>query len=439
MALAIAVAWHLPASAAFVELGLGISQPGLNPTEQPWAVGVAWQLGYVHPLAKRWQFVATGSYSRYLNDTLSASTIKFPSDHADRRWRMLALDVGAEYLISSGTTWIPYARGSVGAAFWNVEMLNGEAVPATDASGATTDFAAQEVVLRGSLGMRYQASKSVGVALEMEGAFLTGLGADFSTVTNDSRSRGTASLLLKVSYHFGQTDVYQEAGSTQGVGASETALVPSYTASDSDRDGVPDDVDRCPGTQGEAAEWVDVHGCVVDSDADGVPDFRDECPESSNKWSVDSTGCVVDTDQDGIPDLLDLCPDTPSRVLVDSLGCPSHPPLSEKVVFRFNYPSGESNLDADAQAQLRALVPTIKFNPDVKVLVQGYTDNIGAAESNLALSQERAERVTEFFVQEGIPASQMKAVGKGETNFVASNETAEGRAKNRRIEIVPIP
>jgi outer membrane protein OmpA-like peptidoglycan-associated protein len=439
MAMAMACAWHLPAFATHVELGLGLSQPGLNPTEQPWSVGTAWRLGYARPLAKRWQFVATGSYSRYLNDTLSTSSIKFPSGHADSRWRMMALDVGAEYLFQTSTPWMPYARGSAGAAFWNVETLDGEAVPATDASGVTIDFAAQEVILRGALGIRYQASTSVGLALELEGVFLTGLGADFSSATDDSRSRGTASLLVKVSYHFGKTDVYQEPNSMLREPDLESTQVLSHTPVDSDQDGVPDEMDQCPGTEAGAAEWVDVNGCVVDSDGDGVPDFRDDCPESSTQWTVDSTGCVVDTDQDGIPDLLDECPDTPERVMVDGRGCPSYPPLSETRVFRFNYPSGESSLDPEAKAQLRALVPTLKSNPDVKVLIQGYTDNVGAAESNLALSQERAETVTEFFLQEGIPAAQMKAVGKGETNFVASNETAEGRSKNRRIEIVPIP
>jgi OOP family OmpA-OmpF porin len=207
---------------------------------------------------------------------------------------------------------------------------------------------------------------------------------------------------------------------------------------DADADGVADRIDRCPETPAEAAGWVDAYGCPVDRDGDGVPDYRDACPETSESWPVNDSGCVIDADDDGVPDLADDCPDTPGGTPVDGRGCPHYAPLTEKLVFRFNYESGGSRLDADAQRQLRELVPRLKYNADTEIRIYGYTDNIGPADANLALSQKRAERVKEFLVAEGIVADRLTAQGKGETNFVATNATAEGRAQNRRIELIPV-
>ena len=98
-----------------------------------------------------------------------------------------------------------------------------------------------------------------------------------------------------------------------------------------------------------------------------------------------------------------------------------------------------SRLNADARGQLASIVPNLKYNPKVKVNIYGYSDNIGVADANLALSQKRADRVKEFLVQQGIPPKQIIAKGRGESNFIATNNTKAGREQNRRIEIVPIP
>jgi OOP family OmpA-OmpF porin len=152
---------------------------------------------------------------------------------------------------------------------------------------------------------------------------------------------------------------------------------------------------------------------------------------------VDSTGCVADSDSDGVADAADLCAKTPAGILVDSTGCPDYPPLEDTVVLRIDYPPGGTQLDAHSEATLRALAPVLIYNPSVQAEIRGYTDNVGAVEANLALSQKRALVVKEFLVSRGVPAAQLSAVGRGETNFVAPNDTKEGRAQNRRIEISP--
>jgi outer membrane protein OmpA-like peptidoglycan-associated protein len=94
---------------------------------------------------------------------------------------------------------------------------------------------------------------------------------------------------------------------------------------DSDRDGVPDGIDRCPNTP--AGVQVDALGCPLDSDHDGVPDYLDKCINTPSGVQVYTSGpkagCPVDTDNDGVPDYLDRCPNTPANARpVDASGCP---------------------------------------------------------------------------------------------------------------------
>ena len=425
------------ARASHVELAAGLAQPGLNPAEQPWAVGTAFRLGYLRPFSERWSFTAAGTYHRFQNDTSSNSTIKlnFSNDHADQRWQLLAVDLGAQYDFAAGQAFVPYARGSVGVSFWNVQYLNGDPVEVTTASGAPSEFSAQELTLRGALGVTYPASAAVGLSLEVEGSYLTGLGADFSEATDQSRSRAVATLLFKVSFDLGQG-----SGDVQITTASP-ATVPAAASpaqADSDQDGVPDVADRCPSTPAAARGWVDVEGCPIDSDRDGVPDYRDRCAHSDSRWPVDTSGCAADSDSDGVADAADACPGTAPGLRVNNAGCPEYPALQDTVVLRFEYPPGGTQLDAEAQATLQELVPAILYNPAVQIAICGYTDDAGDSQSNFELSQQRAQVVKDFLVAEGIPASQLVATGQGESRPIAPNDTPEGRALNRRIELVPV-
>ncbi|MBN2807622.1 MAG: OmpA family protein [Prolixibacteraceae bacterium] len=89
---------------------------------------------------------------------------------------------------------------------------------------------------------------------------------------------------------------------------------------DTDKDGVIDNLDECPGTPKGAT--VDSKGCPSDQDNDGVFDGIDECPDTPAGAKVDEKGCPLDTDGDGVIDLYDQCPDTPKRTKVDDKGCP---------------------------------------------------------------------------------------------------------------------
>ncbi|WP_205743319.1 OmpA family protein [Geobacter sp. FeAm09] len=90
---------------------------------------------------------------------------------------------------------------------------------------------------------------------------------------------------------------------------------------DTDKDGVPDYLDKCPETP--KGIKVDRDGCPVDSDGDGVPDYLDKCPGTPPGVKVDQNGCPLDSDGDGVPDYLDKCPGTPENTKVDKDGCPA--------------------------------------------------------------------------------------------------------------------
>ena len=79
----------------------------------------------------------------------------------------------------------------------------------------------------------------------------------------------------------------------------------------------------------------------------------------------------------------------------------------------------------------------LKQHPDVSVNVNGYCDAIGSVRYNLKLSERRSDAVVKYLADHGIAEGRMSPHGFGKTNFVATNKTAEGRAQNRRVELVP--
>lgn len=200
---------------------------------------------------------------------------------------------------------------------------------------------------------------------------------------------------------------------------------------DGDNDGVPDHLDQCPDTP--VGVQVGNDGCPLDSDNDGVPDYLDQCPDTPAGTPVDNQGCPLeaeDSDGDGVPDDEDQCPDTPPGVEVDEVGC-SKPVVLEGVHFKFD----SAQLTSQAREVLDEVAESLQANPDVEVLIEGYTDSIGSSAYNQRLSQLRAESAMNYLVSQGIEQSRLKAVGYGEKCPIATNATKEGRAQNRRVEL----
>lgn len=97
---------------------------------------------------------------------------------------------------------------------------------------------------------------------------------------------------------------------------------------------------------------------------------------------------------------------------------------------------GQSNLRPEARESLDKLAQFVAADPGKRILIEGHTDSTGGANANLILSQKRAEAVRETLVAMGVDASRMTAVGVGAERPVASNDTAAGRAKNRRVDVI---
>jgi OOP family OmpA-OmpF porin len=205
---------------------------------------------------------------------------------------------------------------------------------------------------------------------------------------------------------------------------------------DADRDGVPDGLDDCPDTPPAAAGYIDIHGCPVDSDFDGVPDYRDSCPNGPVGAVVDAKGCPIDSDGDGVPDGLDDCPGTEAGIQVDSRGCIDVSFLKDTMRIYINYLPGSFEIDERTKARLEPLVKKLLILKDVSFEIVAYTDNVGTPEANELLSQKRANRMRDWLESVGIARERMTPVGRGEVNFLDTNDTAEGRMKNRRLELI---
>src|SRR5579885_851746 len=117
---------------------------------------------------------------------------------------------------------------------------------------------------------------------------------------------------------------------------------------------------------------------------------------------------------------------------------PPPPPVKEKLVLRgVHFDFNRYNIRPGDAAVLDEAASTLRDHPNVVVQVNGYCDAMGSVDYNLRLSQKRAEAVANYLEQRGIPATRMLIQGFGKTDFVATNETPEGRAQNRRVELVP--
>ena len=264
---------------------------------------------------------------------------------------------------------------------------------------------------------------------------------------------------------------------------------------DSDMDGVSDKKDNCPNTPSGVA--VDANGCPIDTDGDGVADYIDDCPtvagltslkgcpdadgdgvadkddkcpDTPKGWKVDATGCPLDKDEDGVADTIDKCPDTPAGMDVDKDGCPvdtdgdgvadyldkcptvagpkenngcpvieeaatetTSPEMTVEPVY-FDY--DKSNVLQVEKAKIEKLVNILKTNANYSVDMTGNADDKGTAEYNMKLSEKRIDSVVKAITNSGVKANRIaKQKPLGETKPVATNDTEEGRALNRRVTI----
>lgn len=175
-----------------------------------------------------------------------------------------------------------------------------------------------------------------------------------------------------------------------------------------------------------------------DSDGDGVPDEQDRCADTPAGVSVDVNGCPLDEDGDGVPDFQDRCPGTPVGTMVDHQGCPLAPvaePSFEPVYFSYDRSELTDYARATLDTAARMLIGRLRDEPALRMELSGHTDWMGTEAYNLALSETRARSVKRYLVSRGVDPARLVVAALGESSPAASNETDEGRAKNRRVEL----
>jgi OOP family OmpA-OmpF porin len=143
---------------------------------------------------------------------------------------------------------------------------------------------------------------------------------------------------------------------------------------------------------------------------------------------------IVDSDRDGVPDQNDRCPGTLEGLATDNRGCAATAEQSsvrlEGVTFEFN----SAQLTPNASTTLRRVAEALRGEPNLRAEIAGHTDSSGADDYNQRLSQERANSVLQFLVAQGIDRGRLVARGYGEGQPVADNGTEAGRDLNRRVE-----
>jgi len=210
---------------------------------------------------------------------------------------------------------------------------------------------------------------------------------------------------------------------------------------DTDGDTVPDAQDVCPLTMGDpnAAER---RGCPSDRDGDRIVDVDDRCPDEPGVATADPArfGCPADTDGDGIVDVADACPNEKGDRSDDpkTSGCPRLVRVTgDQIVImqEVNFATASDVISPDSHGLLEQVASVFAQHSEItRVAVEGHTDDVGLVDHNLALSQRRAVAVVRWLVDHGVDARRLEARGFGPRRPIASNDTATGKAKNRRVE-----
>jgi len=385
-------------------------------------------------------------------------------DSSDGEIEGIGLMVNGWYDFNRDGTWHPYVGGGVGAVQVDLQDIDVGDVRVSDddtvfafqaGAGVSVDVAERWAL---DLGYRYRGT---------DDPSFRGESGDSRADVESEYEQQAVTLALRYVFASsrrddsdgdGVADIYDECPNTPEGAPVDAQGCPL----DTDGDGVPDYKDDCPNT--EQGVQVDERGCPLDSDGDGVPNYQDECPGTPKGAPVDDKGCALDSDNDGVPDYRDDCPNTPAGQQVNSRGCPlvvdsdgdgvpddrdkcpGTPPgvpvltngcavnqsaIMQGVSFEFN----KATLTRSASSILDRVAEVLKESPGFVIEIAGHTDSIGSASYNQQLSQARAESARQYLIEQGVNPERLQARGYGESDPIADNDTDEGRASNRRVEL----
>ena len=217
---------------------------------------------------------------------------------------------------------------------------------------------------------------------------------------------------------------------------------------DNDFDGVLDPADECPNDPEDTDMFEDLDGCLdADNDEDGIFDLDDQCPnipEDFDGWD-DVDGCAdPDNDRDGHLDEDDACMNEPEDFdgVEDDDGCPEEESglvnltcEAIEIGERVHFDTNSDSIQSRSHELLDQVAGVMGSAGHIRLMrVEGHTDDRGADDYNLDLSQRRATSVRDYLIGRGVESHRIEAVGIGESRPIADNGTVDGRAENRRVE-----
>ncbi|MEQ8470744.1 MAG: PorP/SprF family type IX secretion system membrane protein [Marinoscillum sp.] len=312
---------------------------------------------------------------------------------------------------------------------------------------------------RVAVGAGYRPTETASMMLHFNATENLGVGYAYDYILNDELANISSSsheVLLSYKVPWKRRDSDKD-GLADKKDDCPRAFGPAFNGgcptADSDDDGVPDYQDRCPKIPGK----MRLKGCP-DRDNDGIIDSEDKCPDI--KGSSDFKGCR-DSDRDGVIDSEDDCPELFGKLngcpdsdfdgvsdvedhcnfifgVPELNGCPAIKEWEKRVldeaIANVQFEPGKDVITYSSFNALNKVVNVLYGNSYYHITIKGYTDNSGNDQMNLRLSKDRAESVKTYLVNFGIDESKIEAIGYGEADPVADNNTASGRAKNRRVE-----
>jgi outer membrane protein OmpA-like peptidoglycan-associated protein len=215
---------------------------------------------------------------------------------------------------------------------------------------------------------------------------------------------------------------------------------------DTDGDGLLDSVDQCILEPEDKDQYLDEDGCPeIDNDLDTILDVGDKCPNEAEDPDgfEDADGCPEpDNDKDTVLDVKDQCPNEVGSTTQEPLGCPAKPALAVitdcevKIAQQIHFEYNKDKIRPESFPILDAVVEILNKNPDVKLEVQGHTDNRGSASYNKDLSNRRSASVRKYLAGKGIASDRLTSAGYGFDRPIVDNSTEQNRALNRRVQFV---
>jgi len=215
---------------------------------------------------------------------------------------------------------------------------------------------------------------------------------------------------------------------------------------DTDGDGLVDSIDACIIEPEDRDTYLDDDGCPeVDNDLDTLLDSTDKCPNEPEDPDgfEDEDGCPdPDNDKDTVVDVKDQCPNEPGSTDQEPLGCPVKPSLvvvtdcEVKITQQIHFEYNKDKIRPESFPILDAVVEVLAKNGDIKLEVQGHTDNRGGAKYNKDLSNRRAGSVRKYLIAHGVATERLTSIGYGFDRPLVDNSTDQNRALNRRVQFI---